>query len=561
MPTITGTNNAETLDGTQFDDIIYGLGGGDTINGLDGNDFLDGGAGGGDRLYGGLGNDTYYVDVWNEQIFIQDSDFVFENDNEGFDRVVTSVTYRLTTQSVEVLEAINLTDTTLIHLYGNDYNQTIIGNAASTVLLGGGGSDVLIGGAGADTMFGDGPGSSTFGNDIFYVDNVGDHAIEGENQGFDRVYTTVSFTLEGEIEWLQAAEENGTDPLTLAGNEYAQTVIGNAGGNILYGQGGDDELRGLAGNDYLVGGAGVDTLRGGLGDDTYYVDSGDVIDESIGQGFDRVAASASFTVAAGISIELIEAVDFSATTAIDLGGNELAQRINGNAGVNILRGFAGDDMLFGYGGDDHLVGGLVSSSGLDQMFGGTGNDTYYVYSSSDVATEAAGEGNDRVATNVSYTLVAGSEIETLEAGNSGGTDAINLTGNEFANRIVGNAGGNIIDGKGGNDVLVGLGSVDTYTFTTALGPNNVDMISGFVPGIDRIALDDAIFTAVGAPGALSADAFVNGPAAADASDRIVYNGATGELFYDADGSGAIAQIQFATIGAGASLSAIHFIVI
>ncbi|MEP7302233.1 MAG: hypothetical protein ABI699_11945, partial [Caldimonas sp.] len=55
------------------------------------------------------------------------------------------------------------------------------------------------------------------------------------------------------------------------------------------------------------------------------------------------------------------------------------------------------------------------------------------------------------------------------------------------------------------------------------------------------------FTAAGPPGALAASAFVLGSVAADASDRIVYDQATGNLYYDADGNGAGAQILFATL--------------
>ena len=56
-------------------------------------------------------------------------------------------------------------------------------------------------------------------------------------------------------------------------------------------------------------------------------------------------------------------------------------------------------------------------------------------------------------------------------------------------------------------------------------------------GTDRIALDDAVFTGLGL-GALNANAFVIGTAAADADDRIVYDSATGALSFDADGTGA-----------------------
>ncbi|HYD12453.1 MAG TPA: hypothetical protein VEC11_06370, partial [Allosphingosinicella sp.] len=70
-----------------------------------------------------------------------------------------------------------------------------------------------------------------------------------------------------------------------------------------------------------------------------------------------------------------------------------------------------------------------------------------------------------------------------------------------------------------------------------------------------------IFAAIGAPGALDANAFVTGAAAADASDRIIYNSLTGQLFYDADGNGAGAAIQFATMSPGLTLTASDFQVI
>jgi len=42
---------------------------------------------------------------------------------------------------------------------------------------------------------------------------------------------------------------------------------------------------------------------------------------------------------------------------------------------------------------------------------------------------------------------------------------------------------------------------------------------------------------------------------------VVYNSATGALYYDADGSGAGAQVQFATLGTGLGVAAGDFLVI
>jgi serralysin len=126
--------------------------------------------------------------------------------------------------------------------------------------------------------------------------------------------------------------------------------------------------------------------------------------------------------------------------------------------------------------------------------------------------------------------------------------------------VVGNAGANILDGGLGNDLLVGLGGADTFRFTTALGSGNVDSLFDFVSGTDKIALDDAVFTGL-APGALPASAFVIGTAAQDADDRIIYDSATGALWFDADGKGAGAAVQFATLTGHPTLIASDFTVI
>lgn len=52
---------------------------------------------------------------------------------------------------------------------------------------------------------------------------------------------------------------------------------------------------------------------------------------------------------------------------------------------------------------------------------------------------------------------------------------------------------------------------------------------------------------IGHRGALSKDAFWIGSKAHDHSDRIIYNAKTGAVFYDADGTGREAAIQFATL--------------
>ena len=148
----------------------------------------------------------------------------------------------------------------------------------------------------------------------------------------------------------------------------------------------------------------------------------------------------------------------------------------------------------------------------------------------------------------------------LSTTSQGASTAINLTGIALGQTIYGNGGANVLNGLGGNDVLVGFAGADTFAFTTAPGAGNVDSIFDFAAGSDRIALDDAVFTGLVA-GALAAGAFATGAAASQADDRIIYNGATGALLFDADGNGAGAAVQFATLGTGLAVAASDFLVI
>ena len=195
------------------------------------------------------------------------------------------------------------------------------------------------------------------------------------------------------------------------------------------------------------------------------------------------------------------------------------------------------------------------------MYGFDGDDFFITRNAADRVVEFAGGGNDRVFAGASFTLEAGSEVELLTTIDNLATTAINLTGNALAQYLYGNAGANILDGKSGADVLTGFGGADSFAFTSALGGGNVDRIGDFVAADDTILLDDAVFTGL-ALGALDADAFVIGTQAADASDRIIYNSATGALLFDADGSGgASAAVQFATLDGAPFIAASDFMVI
>jgi Ca2+-binding RTX toxin-like protein len=82
-----------------------------------------------------------------------------------------------------------------------------------------------------------------------------------------------------------------------------------------------------------------------------------------------VFASVSYTLGAGVQVEKLTTSSNTATTAIDLTGNELANYLAGNAGANVLDGKGGADTLLGLAGADlfafttALGGGNVDTIG------------------------------------------------------------------------------------------------------------------------------------------------------------------------------------------------------
>ncbi|PZN96001.1 MAG: hypothetical protein DCF29_23900, partial [Alphaproteobacteria bacterium] len=369
-------------------------------------------------------------------------------------------------------------------------------------------NDLMIGGA---------------GNDIYVVDSFGDRVLEDAGQGFDIIYTDINYELpdyiSNSIELISARDWSATTPLELRGSNGSQILYGNAGANFLDGRGGVDSMLGQGGSDVYV----VD-------------DAGDNVYELAGEGRDTVYASVDYALSETTDIEVLSARDWTGTTALSLTGNGLANEVYGNAGNNFLDGRGGADILVGFGG----------------------NDTYVVDNAGDYVLESVGEGRDVVFTSTTYALAAGSEIEVLSTRDQSATTGIDLFGNAFANELAGNAGINRLDGGAGADILTGFGGADLFTFTTALGNGNIDWITDFVHGTDRIGLDSAIFQGLNA---VTATNFVRGAVALDADDRILFDEATGALSFDADGNGAGAAVQFATVSGASGLNWDDFLIL
>ena len=115
-----------------------------------------------------------------------------------------------------------------------------------------------------------------------------------------------------------------------------------------------------------------------------------------------------------------------------------------------------------------------------------------------------------------------------------------LMGDGGNNVLSGTVSANTLRGLGGADTLTGNGGGDRFVFETPLkAATNVDTVRDFRSGEDKLLLSEVIFSNLAA-GCVERGQFVAsaGAQAQDADDSILYNTATGQVSYDADGNGA-----------------------
>lgn len=523
----TGTGNALA------NSIVAGLGA----------DTLDGGAGS-DTLQGGLGDDEYRLDLA--------SDLVVENAGEGVDRILlgftSSAAYALAT-NVENATVTSGGSAFAVDVVGNELANTLAGHAGANSLAGGWGNDTLIGNGGNDTLDGG------FGNDTAVLAGVlADYTVSrvsATTAAFAAGGSTVLVSGIEQIQFLGDASTVGLAGLlaglpspaddTLAGTGAADTLDGLAGHDRLNGLAGDDSLLGGLGNDTLDGGAGSDTLDGGTGNDTYLYLAGGGSDRIVQ---DDSAVGAIDTLLLGGAIGDLA----SGETTLTRGGagyNDLV--------VTVATGLPAPDAYGQVTVEGFFSGDAVSAGTLDQLrFASSGSvvsqtqilaellkgtrnsDWLRGYASNDSIT--GGGGND--------TLGGASGNDTL----SGGLGMDRLYGDDGADLLDGGSGRDVLDGGIGNDTLIGGSGRDTLTggagddrfvFNTAGSPANIDLITDFTSGADKLVLSAGVFSNLGPVGAT-----------VGVSAYLTYDAATGALSYDADGAGGNAAVQFATLGSG-----------
>lgn len=304
---------------------------------------------------------------------------------------------------------------------------------------------------------------------------------------------------------------------------------------------GNDEYHGGDGNDLLVGHQGADKLYGDAGNDYFLITSfggrfgaggkqddgnkewvaGDLIDGGVGVDTLRItggATKAQVVKLTDANFKNMEVVEVGATVAASNVENTYLQLANGNYALN-------------------------------------GTSTINVTASSTAGTHSlrVGQTADNVKVDASAITANG----------------LKFVGNANKNTFIGTQKDDVFIGNSGDDKLTGGLGADTFAYgkvitKTATGDkatvaqtysdvasnlSGTDTITDFVSGTDKIQLNRDLFSAFTSAGAINAANLKQGAGAVatTATEFLVFDSTSHTLFYDADGSGAGAQVAVVTL--------------
>ncbi len=467
---------------------------------------------------------------------------------------------------------------------GSQKADYINGKDGNDILFGGGGSDIVIGGNGIDGLYGDDGNDFLFGGDgvDFIYGAAGNDYLSG-GAGDDLV-----------------ADDGGND-----------TLDGGDGNDFLDPGPGYDLVIGGAGDDIITGGVGSDrdTLIGGLGKDLFiFVEPGQGVDKIVDfNPTDDTILVNGFGFGGGLTPGLLSPSEFvvgnAATTEEhrfiynDLTGGlffdpdgtgtasqvqfaQLSQNltftafniiVNPAQGSGISSGTNeadndyiigskrsdridagnGNDIVFGRGSNDTLKGG----AGIDGLYGDDGND--FLYGEDGIDYLYGGNGNDYLSGGTGDDFLADDAgNDTLDGGD--GDDFLDPgPGNDL---LLGGAGNDIITGGAGKyaDTLFGGAGRDAFTFVEA--DQGIDTIGDFDVTEDAIVVTSSGFGGGLTSGVVLPFQFVLGTTSNTGEQRFIYDNITGGLFFDADGTGASAQIQFAQLASNLAFTSFNIVV-
>jgi Ca2+-binding RTX toxin-like protein len=256
--------------------------------------------------------------------------------------------------------------------------------------------------------------------------------IENLTFSGDASNTGIALTLGAGI---MAVALTGTAPIAVTGNGSNNSITGNDGSNALTGSQCNDSINGGAGDDtiyyetgtggsppvgaipgwdpyhlyYWHPGDGIDTIDGGPDHDTLIITGNPVLYDDDGKGYGGSSSLKAVVVDGAITSIANSTVANVETVMLDLGEEYDAldyagtiEAVTVNLATGTATGFssiAGVDDVFGGSGDDTLTsdaGGalLLGRAGLDTLTGGDGYDALYGGDGAD--SLEGGAGNDSI---------------------------------------------------------------------------------------------------------------------------------------------------------------------
>ncbi len=415
--------------------------------------------------------------------------------------------------------------------------------------------------------------------------------------------------------FLDPNDRSGDD--LIDGTYRKELILGLGGNDTIFGAGADDRLEGNEGDDDLDGGAGDDRITGGRDNDlidggtntlaiinpfnrendvaVYSANRSEYTIETetiggigiIGIGEETVTTvthlngngddgtdtltNIEFLEFADGAIPLLSDDDilddllnfFGGSGNDNIVGNILDNVLRGEGGNDRLSGRDGDDTLKGNGGNDRLFGeddndllqGFMGSdileggAGNDRMYGNEGSDIFRGGSGNDILSGGAGFGRDKLkGQNGNDSIAGGGGNDLLQGGNDNDT----LLGNGNNDILFGDDGNDRLDGGEGRDTLSGGAGQDEFVFVSS-SPSQ-DEIRDFKIQDDTLLFQANKFAGISTLGMINSDMLTIGSSANNSSDRFIYNSATGDLFYDSDGTGSSQQTKLVNLDKGLALS-------
>ncbi|MCC5617389.1 hypothetical protein LC605_20325 [Nostoc sp. CHAB 5836] len=520
--------------------------GNNSLNGGAGDDTLSaGGSYGNNLLYGGDGND--FLDISGEYYRDQGSVVYEERDSRAAGNNTLSGGAGNDTLNAEDTTGDNL-------LSGGAGNDTL--NAEDTT-----GDNLLSGGAGNDFL---NISTGDRGNDTIDGGKGDDLLRVDYSSSTERIITTIDVTTNiGVItQGTNLVRYKNIERLDINGTEYDDYIVGSNGNDTLSGADG--------GNDTIDGGKGNDLLRVDYSSSTEGIITTIDVTTNIGvitQGTNLVRYK---------NIERLNIYD----TAFD----DLIVGSNGNDTIYV-GGFydvsfrpesdGGNDTIDGGVGDDLLAVNYVNDYGFYRTGPNEGMTTTF-NATTNIGSITAGAKYQVSYKNIERFNISGTDYDDLIVGNngndtlSGGLGNDTLTGGNGNDTLSGGLGNDTLTGGNGNDNLYGgygndslIGGSGTDTFAFGYGyDQGIDTIYDFNATNELIQVSAADFGGGLSIGSLSATQFTIGTSATTSAERFIYNSATGGLFFDSDGSASeYAQVQFALVTTGLSLTEKNFVVV